>query len=125
MDVVTGTNGNFRMDGSPDSGGIGYGARPMEVVLGALAGCTSVDVLTILEKQRQVIRSYRVNAVGERRENPLPRVFTHITLHFELEGTIEEDKARKAIELSFEKYCSVHAMLAPQCVIDYELRILP
>jgi putative redox protein len=96
----------------------------MEVVLAALAGCTSVDVLTILEKQRQSIRSYRIHTVGERRETPLPNVFTHITLHFELEGDVDEDKTRKAIELSFEKYCSVHAMLAPSCLIDYTLRIV-
>ena len=100
-----------QIDGSPDIGGQGLGVRPMEMVLMALASCSSLDLVTILQKQRQDIQDFSVTAEGERTDN-VPKVFTSIHLAFKLSGEIDQAKAERAAELAVKKYCSVHDMLA-------------
>lgn len=122
---ATGSASNFRIhvDGSPDIGGQGLGARPMELVLMALASCSSLDFVTILEKQRQTIADFSVDVDGTRREE-IPNIFTNIHLRFTLTGEIDPDKANRAAELAVKKYCSVHDMLAAGGVeITYEVSI--
>jgi putative redox protein len=98
-----------------------HGASPMEAVLMALCGCTSVDVVSILKKKRQEITGLRVSAVGSQAPAP-PRVFTHIKLTYAVSG---RNLSRKAVEdavaLSKEKYCSVSLMLEKAMPIEYEI----
>jgi len=111
------------IDGSPAIGGQGLGVRPMEMVLMALASCSSLDLITILKKQRQAITEFSASAEGERTES-IPQVFTSIHLTFILKGNIDQMKAEKAAELAVKKYCSVHNMLAAGGVkISYSLNI--
>lgn len=85
---------------------------PMEMVLQALAGCSSVDVLTILAKQRAEVRSFRVHAVGLRSDaSPHVSPFTDIELEFRVDTDAPGHKVVRAVELSLEKYCSVAKML--------------
>lgn len=111
------------IDGSPDIGGQALGVRPMEMVLMALASCSSLDLVLILKKQKQVITDFSVDVEAERREQ-IPNIFTKIHLLFHLKGDIDPVKAERAAELAVKKYCSVHDMLAAGGVeINYSLEI--
>ena len=112
------------IDGAPKIGGENAGFRPMQMVLAAVAGCTSMDLLGILEKQRQDVEEYSITATGEREERGTVTPFKSINLHFELTGILDEAKCRKAIDLALYKYCSVGAMLQSSVKIDYTLAII-
>lgn len=98
------------MDSEIEKGGKGSGVRPMELVLHALAGCTAMDVVSILKKMREPWRDFRVLVRGNRAEDH-PRVYTQITVEYVFQGTLNPEKVRKAVRLSQERYCSVSAML--------------
>lgn len=95
---------------------------PMEMLLGALGACSSVDVVMILAKKRQKLVSLEVVISGERAAEP-PAVWTKIDMVYRLSGAVEEKAARDAIELSQSKYCSVAAMLRKTAEITYRLEI--
>ncbi len=84
-----------------------YGVSPMQSLLMALAGCSSIDVLLILEKQRQQIDTYKVNISGTKVKVNEFSLWDNIELEFVLSGNIDADKAKRAIQLSIDKYCSV------------------
>ena len=107
------------IDNSPDEGGQNLGVRPMEMVAMGLAGCSSMDVLSILQKGRQVVTDYGVAVEAERDYDQTPAVFKSIRLHFHLEGEVEPEKAQRAIELSLGKYCSVSRMLEKTATITF------
>ncbi len=94
------------------------GASPMELVLMALCGCTSVDVVSILRKKREPLTSLTVSAVAERAAEP-PSVFTHIHLTYQVGGGVSVKAAEDAVALSKNKYCSVSKMLEKSATIDY------
>jgi putative redox protein len=96
------------------------GASPMEAVLAALCGCTSVDVVSILEKKRQRLTSLVVSAVAEQAAAP-PRVFTRITLTYRVGGVLSRKAVEDAVALSKEKYCSVSKMLEQAVEIEYAI----
>jgi len=95
---------------------------PMEMLLGALGACSSVDVVSILAKKRQKLTSLEVIISGERASTP-PTVWTKIDMVYRLAGEIEEKAARDAVELSQTKYCSVAAMLRKTAEITYRIEI--
>ncbi|ANI88942.1 osmotically inducible protein OsmC [Arachidicoccus ginsenosidimutans] len=111
-----------KIDSKPELGGENYGARPMQLLLNALIGCSSIDVLSILKKKRQNVTNYKVVANGEREKDKEPALWKEIFLTFIIDGEVMEDAARRAIDLSLDKYCSVAATLkAAGAVIKYEL----
>ena len=97
-----------------------HGPSPMEAVLMALCGCTSVDVVSILKKKRQPLTGLRVSAVAEQAPTP-PRVFTRIKLTYAVSGKLSRKAVEDAVALSKEKYCSVSLMLEKAAQIDYEI----
>ncbi|MGH9706603.1 MAG: OsmC family protein [Candidatus Acidiferrales bacterium] len=96
---------------------------PMEMLLGALGSCTSVDVALILAKKRQKLDALEVVVSGERASEP-PAVWTQIEMVYRLRGSLDEKAVRDAIELSQTKYCSVAAMLGKTAKITYRYEIL-
>ena len=96
-----------RMDTSPDGGGDDFGVRPMQILLMGLGGCSGIDVVSILKKQRQTIDGFSMKIEGEREPGAIPSLWKEVNIIFELTGNIDPEKARKACELSVEKYCSV------------------
>jgi putative redox protein len=96
------------------------GPSPMEAVLMALCGCTSVDVVSILKKKREPITGLRVSASAEQAPEP-PRVFTHIKLTYAVSGKVTRKAAEDAVALSKLKYCSVSLMLEKAATIKYEV----
>lgn len=98
------------MDASEEAGGKGSGVRPMELVLHALAGCTAMDVVSILTKMRQTWDDFRIVLRAERAPDH-PRVYTRIQMAYVFRGDLDPARVKKAITLSRERYCSVSAML--------------
>jgi putative redox protein len=107
------------IDGPDDMGGENAGLRPMETLLSALAGCSALDVIHIMKKQRQNLDRLEVEVEGERAD-AIPAVFTSIHLRFKAYGPIELLKLQQAVALSLEKYCSVSKMLQPSVDITAE-----
>lgn len=96
-----------RMDTSPDGGGTNFGVRPMQMLLMGLGGCSGIDIVNILKKQRQTIEGFNMKIEAEREAGKEPSIWKNVTIVFELTGNIDPDKARRACELSMDKYCSV------------------
>jgi putative redox protein len=106
-------------------GGHAAGSTPKELLLIALAGCTSSDVVSILQKKRAHLRHFEVQVTAKERE-VYPKVFTDIHLEYIFFGDgIKESDVKSAIELSSTKYCSVSAMLKPTVNISYSYTINP
>lgn len=96
-----------KIDTSPETGGLNFGIRPMQLLLMGLGGCSGIDILSILKKQRQEVRDFKMHIEGEREQGIDPSLWKQLTIVFELSGNIDQDKAEKACDLSMEKYCSV------------------
>jgi putative redox protein len=111
------------MDSSIESGGDGQGFRPIELLLVGLAGCTAMDVISILEKKRQEVTSFEVRVDGERASEH-PRVYTHIIVEYVLSGVdLDPVAVARAIELSKTKYCSAYATLSKTANIEHKITI--
>jgi putative redox protein len=110
-------------DTAAASGGEDTAPSPMELILHGLAGCTGVDVITILRKMKEPVRALRVVVVAERADQH-PKVYTQIQIRYVVSGAVKEKKLKRAIGLSEKTYCSVTAMLAKTATIHsvYEIR---
>ncbi len=112
------------MDSAAAHGGVDAGARPMEVVLLALGGCTGMDVISILRKMRQEVTGYEVRVHGERTEEQ-PTVFTEITVEHVVRGrNLGVENVRRAVELSATRYCPVSAMLSKTAAVQERYRVV-
>lgn len=100
-----------KMDTSPESGGQNFGVRPMQMLLMGLGGCSAIDVLMILKKQRQNVRDYKMIIRGDREAGKEPSLWKNIIVEFHIYGEVDFEKAEKAVDLSLNKYCSVAATL--------------
>jgi len=104
-------NHTVRIDSSPESGGLNFGVRPMQMLLMGVGGCSAIDVLSILKKQRIDVKDCKIIVNGEREPGKIPSLWKDIDIEFHLYGDIDIDKANKAAELSIGKYCSASATL--------------
>lgn len=106
--TITDATGNqMNIDIPAPQGGHGKGMRPMQTVLAALCGCSGVDVVSILKKQKQDYTSMKIFVDGEREKGKEPSLWETIHIRFEFEGTVDAAKAYRAAGLSIIKYCSV------------------
>ncbi len=120
--VATGMAGiPLDIDGSVEIGGHNAGARPMELLLMGLASCSAIDIIVILNKQKQVITDFAIQVRGEREAGAIPAPFTAIHIEYTLKGNLNEAKVRRAIDLSMDKYCSATAQLRPSASITWSL----
>jgi putative redox protein len=114
-----------KMDSSPESGGQDFGIRPMQMLLMGLGSCSGIDIISILKKQKQTVDRFRILIDGEREEGKEATKWKYIKIIFEMKGLIEPEKAKRACELSIEKYCSVAAtLIGAGCKIDWEIKII-
>ncbi len=119
-----GSGFSLPLDTVVEQGGDNAGFRPMELVLLGLAGCTAMDVISILEKKRQNVTGFEVRANGERSEAH-PKVFTHIVVEYVVSGVnIDPVAVARAVELSETKYCSAYGMLSKTVNIEHKITIL-
>jgi putative redox protein len=113
------------MDSRPEYRGEGAGMRPLQVFLAGLAGCTAMDVISVLEKKRQDVRDLEVAVEADQRDDDFPKIYTAIRLHFTVAGFgVSAEAVRRAIELSEDKYCSVKGMLGPQVTVSTSFEIV-
>jgi putative redox protein len=116
-----GSGHTFTMDGSPDVGGRNLAARPMEVMLMGMGGCTAIDVVSMLKKQRQDIEGVEVSMVAERAEDH-PKVFTDVKLVYTVRGRkLSKALVEREVTLSDEKYCSATAMFKKTAKVTHEV----
>ena len=112
------------MDASPAAGGENKGSRPMELLLMGLGGCSSIDVMLMLQKSRQDVTDCKAVIEAERAD-AVPAVFTHIHVHFIVTGRgLSSKHVERAVKLSAEKYCSASIMLAKAVEITHDYEIL-
>ena len=117
VEVETGTGFHLTFD-TEGSGADRAGPGPAESVLAVLAGCTAMDVASILRKKRQPAVSYRIAVSGERADEH-PRVYTEIVVEHQVSGDVAPEALRRAIELSATTYCPVSAMLSRGVRIEH------
>ncbi|WP_114783811.1 OsmC family protein [Botryobacter ruber] len=114
----------IHIDGSPEIGGVDAGARPMELLLMGLGGCSAIDIIQILKKQRQQVESFKISVDASRVQGQVPSLFENIVITYRLSGpNLDKEKVRKAIDLSMEKYCSVSAILEKTASISYDFEV--
>jgi putative redox protein len=120
-----GANSSFSVDLDSDiaSGGSDKGFRPMELMLIGMAGCTAMDVISILKKKQQQVNEFVVKAHAERLEEH-PKVFTQIIIEYQVKGVnIDRAAVERAVELSENKYCPGIAMLRKTAQIEHKITI--
>jgi len=111
FEAKDGNGHTVRMDSSSETGGIDFGVRPMQMLLMGLGGCSGIDIVSILNKQRQTVTGFSMAIDGDREKGKEPALWKDVHIVFDLKGEIDPDKAKKACELSMDKYCSVAATL--------------
>jgi putative redox protein len=117
---ITPSGHEIKMDAAQEIGGENSGARPTELLLNAVAGCTGIDIISILQKMRLEPTSFLMDVEGERAEDH-PKKFTNIKIHYALEGDLPEEKVIRAIQLSKDKYCSVSHSLSASMSVSYSI----
>ena len=136
MDILLNWNGGMSFEGAGDSGfvqkmdaeesvgGENGAARPMEFIALGLAGCTAMDVISILRKKKQPVTDFKVMLHADRAEEH-PKVFSHAVIEYLVTGeNVDEAALLRAIELSAEKYCPAQAMLSKAFPMKLSYKIL-
>ena len=124
MEAKNEQGNTVHIDASPDIGGTNQGMRPMQLLLSALGGCSSIDIINILKKQKQPLKDIKVSVTGEREKDVIPSLFTEVHAHFKLYGDLDPDKVQKAVTLGVEKYCSVAKTLEYKAKVTYSFEII-
>ena len=115
------SNGNSMiMDSSADLAGQNRGMTPMQVLLGSLMGCMSIDIILVLKKQKISPKNYKVDAITKKREG-VPTPYEKIHFVVSIDEEIDRKRIHRAISLSLEKYCSVRACLKDDIDITFEI----
>lgn len=113
------------MDANEAAGGSKAGVRPMQMLLMGLGGCSGIDIVAILKKQREPIEDFSMEIEAEREQGKEPSLWQAVKIMFTLKGNIDPSKAERACALSMEKYCSVAATLRKAgTAITWECRVI-
>ena len=111
------------MDASPDIGGENKGVRPTQLLPMALGGCSAIDIILILKKQKQQIDDFQISIEAERETGQTANMFISFHIIYKLTGNIDRGKAERAAALSMEKYCSVAKTLEKTAKITWEVKL--
>jgi putative redox protein len=111
------------IDAKPEIGGEGKGFRPMEMLLVGLGGCSGIDMVNVLQKQKEPLDDVKINIRASRRDEEMPPIFEEINIHFDLFGALNQQKVERALALTFEKYCSVSNILGRSATLKYTYTI--
>lgn len=124
MEAVNDKGNSIIMDAGVSDGGHDSGFRPMQLLLAALGGCSAIDLIAILRKQREPLNDVKITVTGEREAGVVPALYTEAHIHFKLFGTVNHDKAERAVALSVDKYCSVAKTLEKTAKVTYSFEII-
>ncbi|WP_410221041.1 OsmC family protein [Pedobacter sp.] len=111
------------LDGKPAIGGEGKGFRPMEMLLVGLGGCSGIDVVNVLTKQREPLNDIKIHIKATRKEEEMPPIFDVIDIRFDLFGEVSEEKVKRVLQMTFDKYCSVSNILGRSATINFSYTI--
>ena len=111
-------------DGSPAIGGSNKGMRPMQLLLAAAGSCSSIDLISILKKQKQELTNFEVEVTAEKEKDKVPSLFTDVHVHYKLTGDLDDAKVSRAVDLSFYKYCSVVKILEKTAKVSSSYEII-
>jgi putative redox protein len=125
LEAINEQGKSVHIDASPDIGGTNQGMRPMQLLLAAMGGCSTIDIINILKKQKQPLRDIKITVTGEREKDAIPSLFVEVHAHFRLYGNLDHEKVQRAVSLGVEKYCSVAKTLSYKAKITHSFEILP
>ena len=117
------TGNTVDMDDTGEGDNPPNGVGPMQMLAMALGGCSGIDVVSILKKSRQPIASFKMEIEGKRVRGAVPSLYRTLHVHYLLTGELDEEKVRRAVRLSMEKYCSVAKTLEKTATITYSFSI--
>ncbi len=123
MEAENEQGGLIRMDGNTEIGGLEGGFSPMQLLLAGVGGCSAIDIIGILEKQKQDLQDLRVEVDGDKQKKDTYSEFKTIHLKFIFSGNLDPKKVERAIELSINKYCSVSKALEKGSKITYSYEV--
>jgi putative redox protein len=124
MEAVNEAGNKIQMDAGPVDGGHELGFRPMQLLLAAFGGCSAIDLISILRKQREPLLDLKITVTGEREKGVAPTLYTEVHAHFRLYGKVNHEKAERAVQLSVEKYCSVAKTLEKTARVTHSFEII-
>ncbi|RYD74785.1 MAG: OsmC family peroxiredoxin [Sphingobacteriales bacterium] len=111
------------LDAKAAIGGEGKGFRPMEMLLIGLGGCSGIDMVNVLTKQKEPLDDIKIAINATRRDEEMPPIFNEIDIHFELTGDLNPTKVERALAMTFDKYCSVSNILGRSAKINFTYEI--
>lgn len=111
------------LDAKPAIGGEGKGFRPMETLLVGLGGCSGIDVVNVLTKQKEPLDDIKISIKATRKDEEMPPIFDVIDIHFDLFGDLSAQKVERALQMTFDKYCSVSNILGRSATINFTYTI--
>jgi len=111
------------LDAKVAIGGEGKGFRPMEMLLVGLGGCSGIDMVNVLTKQKEPLDDIKIAINATRKDEEMPPIFDEINIHFDLYGNLSTAKVERALALTFEKYCSVSNILGRSAKIKFTYEI--
>lgn len=117
--------GGFKveLDAKAEIGGEGKGFRPMEMLLVGLGGCSGIDMVNVLTKQKEPLDDLKIRIRATRKDQEMPPIFDVINIHFELFGDLSIQKVERALALTFDKYCSVSNILGRSAELNFTYTI--
>ena len=111
------------LDAKQEIGGEGKGFRPMEMLLVGLGGCSGIDMVNVLTKQKEPLNDVKISIKATRKDQEMPPVFDVIDIHFDLYGALSVAKVERALDMTFDKYCSVSNILGRSATINFTYTI--
>ena len=125
MEATNEEGGKIRMDGNTEIGGLEGGVSPMQLLLAGIGGCSAIDVISILEKQKEPLQNLTVEVDADKQKlKEGYSEFKTIHLHFKIYGDLNVKKVERALSLSIEKYCSVSKALEKGSEISYDYELI-
>ena len=124
LEAVNEDGCKIETDGAPKIGGSNKGMRPMQLLLAAAGSCSSIDIILILKKQKQNLKDLEVEVTAEREQGKVPSLYSNIHIHFKFFGDVLDVKAKRAVDLSVEKYCSVVKILEKTAKVTSSYEII-
>ncbi len=123
FEATNNTGQVVELDAKPEIGGEGRGFRPMEMLLVGLGGCSGIDMVNVLTKQKEPLNDIKIQIKASRKMEDTPPIFDEINIHFDLYGNLNIQKVERALALTFEKYCSVSNILERSATIKFTYAI--
>lgn len=124
LEAVNEVGSTVETDGAPAIGGGNKGMRPMQLLLVAAGSCSSMDIISILRKQKQDLKDFEVEITADREKDKMPSLFENIHIHFTLTGDLVDEKVKRAVNLSADKYCSVIRILEKTATVTTSYKIV-